>query len=193
MVLAKELKAGVAIRIETQVYRVLDVDSKAGSAKMGGVVRAKLRNVKSGRLWEQHFRPQERLEELELQRLKMAFLYSDGISCTLQNAETFEQIEVPATMLGPAEKFLESGTELLVDFFEQEPINVVAPEVVECRVASTASTAHSQPSAGNKEATLENGLTLLVPLFIASGELVRIDVRTGRYLDRVLAEHKKSA
>jgi len=193
MVLARDLRAGVAIRIESQIYQVLDLESKAGSAKMGGVVRAKLRNVRSGSLWEQHFRPQERLEDLELQRRKMAFLYSDATSCTLQNTETFEQVELPIEMLGPAEKFLQPGTELLVDFFDEEPIHVEIPEMMECRIATTASTAHSQPSSGSKEATLDNGLTLLVPLFVVPGETVRVEVRTGRYIDRVRVEQKKSA
>jgi elongation factor P len=76
MVIASELKPGMIIRSEGQVYKVLDVESKAGAAKMSGVVKATLSNLHTSRLLEKHFRPQERLEDLELQRHNMEFLYS---------------------------------------------------------------------------------------------------------------------
>ena len=77
MVVASDLHEGMAIRIENEIYKVLEVASKAGAAKMGGVVKTKLINARSGRMWE-HFRPQERLEDLELQRRMMEFLYAEG-------------------------------------------------------------------------------------------------------------------
>jgi elongation factor P len=193
MVLASELRPATAIRIESQVYRVLEVESRAGAAKMGGVVRVKLSNVRSGRLWEHHFRPQERVEDLELQRRRMAFLYSDGTSCVFQRLDTFDQVEIPVVALGTAEKFLQPGIEIPVEFFQEEPIHVVLPDVVECRVATTTPPMRSQPDSGRKEATLENGLSLQVPLFVAPGETVRVDVKTGRYVERVRMEHKKGA
>ena len=70
MVMASELREGMALRIDQQVYRVLEVEAKAGAAKMGGTVRARLSNVRSGRLWDQHFRPLERLEDVELEKRK---------------------------------------------------------------------------------------------------------------------------
>ena len=75
MVIASELRPGMVIRFEGQVYKVLDVDSKAGAAKMGGVVKAWLSNLRTARLLEHHFRPQERLEDLELERHNMEFLF----------------------------------------------------------------------------------------------------------------------
>ena len=74
MVIAAELKAGMVIRVEGEIYKILEVESKAGAAKLGGVVKAKLSNLKSHRMWEPHFRPQERLEEIELERHIMEFL-----------------------------------------------------------------------------------------------------------------------
>ncbi len=193
MVLASELKAGMALRIDGQPFKVLEVESKAGAAKMGGLVRAKLKNVKSGRLWEQHFRLQERLEELEVERHRVEFLYSDGNVCTFQRLDNFEQVEFPSELIGFAEKFLQPGMEFPVEFFEGEPIDIVLPDIAECRVSSTAPPARSQQDSGRKEAILENGLTIQVPLFIAPGEIVRIDLGTGRYVERVRTEHKKGA
>ena len=102
MVIASELKEGMFLRIEGQIYEVLEAESKAGGAKLSGVVKTKLRNVTSGRRWEPHFRPDERLEDLELQQQTLEFLFSDADSCIFMNPENFEQIEVPRAILGMA-------------------------------------------------------------------------------------------
>lgn len=193
MVSASQLREGMAIRIEGQIYKVLEAESKAGAGKMGGVVKTKLRNAASGRMWEPHFRPEERLEDLELERQTMEFLFGDEQNCTFMNPETFEQVEVPCAVLGPAEKLLQPGMQLPVEFFEDRPISLVFPPVVEARVTDTAPPIHAQQDSTWKEATLDNGLQIQVPLFIAPGETVRVDVKTGRYLERVRAERKRGA
>ena len=191
MVTASELREGMALRIDRQVYRVLEVEAKAGAAKMGGTVRARLSNVRSGRVWDQHFRPLERLEDVELEKRKVEFLYSDGANCIFQRLDSFEQVEFPAVSLGLAEKLLQPGTEVPAEFFEGEPISVVLPDTVEARVVTTAPPMRSQQDSARKEATLENGLITQIPLFVAPGELVSIDLRTGRYVERVRTQHKK--
>jgi elongation factor P len=191
MVIASELRPGMVIRSEGQVYKVLAVESKAGTAKMGGVVKASLSNLHSSRMLEQHFRPQERLEDLELERHNMEFLYSGDGSSTFMNPVTFEQVEIASEMIGPAEKFLQPGMELPVEFFEGKPVSVVLPQIVEARIETTAPPIHAQQDSAFKEATLENGMQIRVPLFIGPGETVRVEVKTGRYVDRVRTEKKK--
>lgn len=193
MIIASELRAGMVIRVEGEIYKVLDVEAKAGAAKMGGVVKTKLTNVRSGRLWEPHFRPQERLEDLELERHMMEFLFAQGDSCTFMNPNTYEQIDIPNAVLGLGQKFLQSGMELPVEFFNGEPISVVFPDIADVRISETAPPAHSQQDSAWKEALLENGMSVRVPLFIAPGELVRVEVKTGRYVERARAEHKWTA
>ena len=193
MVIASELRQGMIVRIEGQIYKVLEVEAKAGAAKMGGVVKTKLINVRGGRIWERHFRPQERLEELELKRQVLEFLFAQDDTCTFMRPDTYEQVEVPSAILGPGGRFLEPGMQLPVEFFENEPIGVVFPEMAEARVAETAPAVHSQQDGAWKEATLENGLAIHVPLFIAPGEIVRVEVKTGRYVERVRTERKRSA
>ena len=193
MVTASELRPGMVIRFEGQVYKVLEVESKAGAAKMGGVVKATLSNLHSGRMLDQHMRPQERLEDLELERHNMEFLYSGDNGLTFMNPVTFEQVEIAREMLGPAEKFLQPEMELPVEFFEGKPVSVVLPQIVEVKVETTTPPIHAQQDSAFKEATLENGLEIRVPLFIAPGETVRVEVRTGKYLDRVRADKKKGA
>ena len=192
MVIASELKEGTVIRIDRRIYRVLEVESKTGTAKLSGVVKAKLSDVRNGRMWEQHFRPQERLEELELERRSMEFLFSAGDTCTFMNPDTFEQVEIPRTILGPAAQFLQPGVELPTEFFAEAPISVVFPAIAEARVERTAPPVHSQQDSAWKQATLENGLSIQVPLFIAPGEVVRVEVKTGRYLERAHTERRRS-
>ncbi|MFZ0288087.1 MAG: elongation factor P [Candidatus Sulfotelmatobacter sp.] len=193
MVIASDLKEGTVIRIDRRIYRVLEVESKPGTAKLGGVVKTKLSDVRNGRMWEPHFRPQERLEELELERRTMEFLFSAGDTCTFMNPDTFEQVEVPTAIFGSAAQFLQPGIELPVEFFAEEPISVVFPAIAEARVQRTAPAAHSQQDSAWKQATLENGLSIQVPLFIGPGEVVRVEVKTGRYVERAHTERKRSA
>lgn len=193
MVTAAELKEGMAIRIEGQIYRVLEAESKAGTAKLGGVVKTKLSRVGSSHLWEPHFRPQERFEEVQLDRRSLEFLFASGDAYTFMSPETFEQIEVAKTVVGPAGRFLQEGMRVPVEFFGGEPLSVILPEAVEIRVAETLPAAHAQQETTWKEAKLENGLTIQVPMFVGPDEIVRVDVRTGHYLERVRAERKRGA
>ena len=144
MLIASELKPGMFVRIEEEIYKVLDAESKVGSAKLGGVVKTKSCNVTSGRMSEPHFRPQERLEELEVERRMMEYLFGDAETCTLMDPNTFEQTTVQRALLGPAYAFLRSGMELPVEFFEGRALSVVFPGIIEARVANTAPPAHSQ-------------------------------------------------
>jgi len=193
MVIACELRPGMFLRIEQEIYKVLEAESKAGSAKLGGVVKTKLCDVTSGRMWEPHFRPQERLEDLKVERRMMEFLFGDEETCTFMDPQTFEQIAIQRAILEPASAFLQSGMELPVEFFEGRPLSVVFPEIVDAEVASTAPPTHSQQDNAWKEATLDNGLRIRVPLFIAPGEIVRVDVRDGRYVERARIERKRTA
>jgi elongation factor P len=184
MRVASELKAGMVIRLEGQIYRVLEVESRAGAAKLGGVVKTKLSNVRSGRIWEPHLRPQERVEGLQVERQLMEFLFRQESTCTFMNPNTYEQVEVSREILGAAEQFLEAGMEVPVEFFEGVPISAALPDIMEARVADTAPATRSQQDSAWKEARLDNGVVIRVPLFIAPGESVRVDLRTGQYVER---------
>lgn len=191
MVTASELRQGMALRIDKQIFRVVEVESRAPSAQMGGAVHAHLSNVHSGRMWNQHFRPQEKLEDVELAKGQLEFLYSNGSTCTFLKLDSFEQVEFPSAALGLAGKLLQPGTEVPAEFCEGEPIRVVMPETLEARVVSTAPPSRSQQDSGRKEATLENGLIIQVPLFVGPGETVSVDLMSGRYVERVHTPHKK--
>ena len=136
-------------------------------------------------------RPEERLEETHLEKQEMEFLYSDTESATFMNPKTYEQFSVPLEAIGKAAGFLKPEMEVPVEFFEGQPVSIVFPEIVEVKVETTAQPVHQQQDNTYKYATLENGLELMVPQFIKPGETIRVEVASGRYVDRVRAESKR--
>lgn len=193
MVTASELRTGMGLRMEGRVYKVLEVEARSGTAQMSGSVNARLSNVRSGRIWDQHFRPLEKLDNVELDKHRIEFLYAEGENCVFQRLDSYEQIEFPTAALGMAARCLESGAEVTAEFFGEEAIGLDLPDTVEARVRETAAPARSQPDSGRKEAVLENGFRVQVPLFVGPGEMVRVDLKTGRYVERIRAQHRKSA
>lgn len=193
MVTASELAENMVVRVEGQIYRVVKFEAKAAAAKLGGVVKVELCNVRSGRLWEARFRPQERIEVLAVERRNMEFLFRDGDICTFMDPITFEQLEVSQEILGKAVNFLPSGANVPLELFEGKPISALLPDIVEARVVRTAPAAHSQQDSAWKEAQLENGVSIRVPMFIAEGENIRVDLRSLRYLERVHGDRSRVA
>ena len=185
MIPASELRQGIAVRLEGVVYKVLSVETHGVGGKMGAVTHAKLRNLRTGTLREWRFRAAEAVEDVEPERQTLQFLYGDAEAAHFMNPETFEQVDMEVSRLGRRAAFLAEGMTVPVEFVEGEPIGVTLPGVAEVRIDATAPPVHTQ---GNdsvwKEARLENGLTIMVPPFIAPGEVVRVDVESGAYIER---------
>jgi elongation factor P len=191
--LAIDLKSGMAIRSEGHAYKVVEAELKTRAGQIHNVVKIKLRDLDTGRLSELHVRPETRFEDLELDRQTMEYLYGDADSCTFMHPETFEQIAVPRSTIGPAERFLQEGMKLPVELFEGRAVSIVPPQTVDLEVTETAPAVHSQQDSTLKEAKLENGVVVKVPLFVDTGETVRIEVETARYIERVRADRKRGA
>jgi len=188
---ASELRPGNAVRVEGTLYKVLGAEYHAGGGKMGGVMHAKLRNLATGTLTERRFRGDEMVATVEPERQTMQFLYADERLAYFMNLQSFEQVEMEKERLGRAAVWLREGMSVPVEFCEGRPIAISFPDIVEARVADTAPPVHGQGLTNVwKEARLENGLTLMVPPFIAPGESVRVQVETGAYLERAKAERK---
>jgi elongation factor P len=185
MVVASQLRSGMGLKIEGQVYKVLEAAFKAGGGQLGGVVKAKLQNVKTGRLTEPHFRPDERLDDLELHRRPAEFLYIDGDNFVFMDTQSYEQFEVPAAVVRDAQRVLQTGMSIQLEFYEAQPISVIMPDSIEVRIADTAPPSRGQQDSTWKPAKLENGMTIMVPLFLSTGEVVRIDTQTAKYMERV--------
>ncbi len=191
MVIAAQLRPGMVAKVGEDLFKVVESTHHVGQGKMPGSVHAKLRNVVKGTFKELRWRPEERLEDIQLEKQEMEFLYSDADSATFMNPKTFDQVSIPLEAIGAAEKFLKPEMKVPVEFYEGQPVSIIFPEIVEVKVESTAPPVHQQQDNTFKYATLENGLEVMVPQFIKQGETVRIEVATGKYVDRVRAEAKR--
>ena len=185
MLVASQIRAGTALRLSGEIWKVLAAEYHGGGGKMGGVTHARLRNLRTGTQREWRFRAEEPIEAVELEKQNLQFLYGDADSSTFMNPLTFEQTEVENALLGTAAAYLTPEMTVPVEFCEGRPIGVTFPEIVEVRVAKTAAPVHTQGQDNvRKKATLENGVALLVPPFIAEGEWIRVDVEKGTYVER---------
>jgi elongation factor P len=184
MVIASQLRPGMAIRYEGNQYKIISCENHPGQGKMGGVVHARLRNLSTGALWEHSFRSELKLEPVPVEKQGMDFLYSDADQSYFMNPENFEQIGIGDSVIGPARRFLQPGMRLPVESVEGRPISVIFPDIMEMRVADTAPPVHGQQDSTWKKARLENDVELLVPQFIKSGDLIRVEVESIRYVDR---------
>jgi elongation factor P len=185
MVLASQLRPGMAIIYDHHLYKVLAADYHPGQGKMGGVMHSRLLNLDTGTQWEQNFRAELRLEDSELARIPMDFLYEDSSNYYFMNPSNFDQAALPDALLGPQARVLQPGMRLTVEFSGERPVGVVFPDMIESRVKATAPPLHGQPDAAMKPATLASGVEVMVPQFIKEGDAVRVDLRTMKYMDRV--------
>ncbi len=190
MVSAAQLRAGMAIRYEGQVFKVTSSEYHPGQGKMGGVAHARLRNVSTGALREISLRAELKMEEVPLEKQSLTFLYSDPERSYFMNPESYEQVEVENSMIGPQIRFLQADMRLPVEFVDGSPVAVVFPEIMEGRVSETPPPAHGQQDNTWKTARLENGIEILVPQFIKTGDVIRVEVAGLRYVDRSKASQK---
>jgi elongation factor P len=184
MVSASQLRSGMVVRYEDQTYRVVAADYHPGQGKMGGVTHARLKNLSTGTFWEHSFRSELKLEEVASDRRAMAFLYRDGDHCYFMDPDTYEQIAIPESMVGPQVVFLLPEIRLDIDLVEGRPVGAQFPEMTEVRIADTAPPIHQQQNSTWKPARLENGIEIMVPQFIKTGDVVRLDVENLKYVDR---------
>jgi elongation factor P len=177
------------LRVDGALCRVLSADYHGGQGKMGGVMHAKLQDLRTGKERERRFRGEETVEDVQPEKQSLQFLYSEGELSTFMNPQTYEQVAIDTARLGKAAAWLTGETVVPVEFVDGEPLGVVFPEVAEARVAETAAPYHT-PGTDNvwKEAKLDNGVKVMVPPFIDVGEVIRVDVDSGRYVERAKAK-----
>lgn len=188
MTTASQLRAGMAIKYEGQKYRVLSADYHPGQGKMGGVTHVRLENLSTATLWEHSLRSDLKLEEIAVDRYTLEFLYADADHCCFMNPESFEQTEIEKSVVGPQAEFLLAGMKVGVEFVEGRPVRVLFPDFVQVRVADTAPPIHQQQESTLKPARLENDVSVMVPLFVKTGDVIRLDLHAMKYMDRVKTE-----
>ncbi len=185
MLTASELRAGLAVRIDGALYKILDVVNHAGQGKMGGFTHARLQNIETGTTRERRFRLDEAVEEIVPERRTLQFLYKDEAFSHFMDPETFEQVDIENERLGRAAAFLTESMVVPIDLVAAQAVGIVMPDVIEVKVIQTAPASRSQGGQTVwKEAVLENGLKIMLPPFIAPGETIRMDVERGTYIER---------
>jgi len=184
MIDAGEMKKGITIDVEGQLYQVLDyqhIKIARGSAQ----VRLKLRDVRAGHTTERVFQASQKFSRAFVERRPVQYLYNDGGLYYFMDTETFEQTPLDKAMVGEALKYLKDGQNLEMLTHRGETIGIELPVSVELQVTETGPGFKGDTaSAGSKPAILETGITVHVPFFINTGDVIKVDTRTGQYLER---------
>jgi elongation factor P len=180
-----DFKKGLKIEIDGAPYTIVEfLHVKPG--KGGAFVRTKIKNLMTGKVLDQTFRSGEKLKQPDLAEREMQFLYREGDSFFMMDNETYEQLALTGEQMGDAVLYLIENLNLQVLFFNQQPVAVELPNFVELTVAQAEPGVKGDTaSGGTKPATLESGAVIQVPLFLSEGDRVRVDTRTGTYIERV--------
>ncbi len=180
-----DLKTGITLELDNGLFQVIEFQHvKPG--KGGAFVRTKLRNVKSGNVFDRTFNAGIRVEQAIINRDEMQFLYRDGDDYVFMNNSTYDQMHVPPVALGDAADYMVEGMVAQVAFFNGEIVTVEIAASVELTISETEPGLQGdRSSGGRKPATLETGKLVQVPLFIEIGDRIKVDTRSGEYITRV--------
>jgi len=182
---ASEMKKGQAVKVDGRLYTIVDFEHvKLG--KGGAVYQTRIKSIANALIQNIRVRSEEILEEVELQKKSYEYLYSKASEHILMDSQTFDQVTLNDAVFGDAVKYLKPNMQVLIDFYEEKPVTITLPNTVDLKVVDTSpeikgATAQSQ----TKPAALETGAVVQVPAFVKTGEIIRVDTRTGLYVTRV--------
>ncbi len=185
MISVNDFRTGQTIIWNNEPWSVVEfLHVKPG--KGSPFVRAKLKNVQKGTSIETTFRGGEKLPVANVEKKEMQYLYKTGTTITFMDTSTYDQLEVGEEVIGDQVKYLKEGTNIMVLFYDEKIIGIDLPAHVELKVTDTPPGVRGDTAAGNnKPATLETGAQVQVPFFVDVGDIVRIDTRDNKYIDRV--------
>jgi elongation factor P len=185
MVKATQLRPGMIIRHQGDLYTIFSVDHRTPGNKRGAM-QTKMRNLRSGSIMDYRFRAEEFVERAILDEVEFQFLYSDAEGQHFMNVETYEQINLTKELLGDAVDYLIPNLPVKVEFYEGKPIGILLPDTLDMTVVDTEpSIQKATASAVMKPAKLETGLVVNVPPFVGNGDKIKVDTSEGRYIQRV--------
>jgi elongation factor P len=185
MVNAGELRSGTTVERNGQLWEVLSFEH----VKLGrgtAVVRTRLRNITTGSVTEETFRPEERFSRARIEKTDVQFLYRDGEHYVVMDSQTFDQYPIDESQFAEAARYIKESDHLFVLQYDDKVIGVELPITVELDVAQTdPGFKGDTATGGSKPATMNTGLVVEVPLFVETGDRLKVDTRTGKYLERV--------
>lgn len=185
MITAGDFKNGITFEMDSQVYQVVEFQHvKPG--KGAAFVRTKIKNVITGSSVERSFNPSEKFERAHINRRDMQYLYKDEDLYYFMDEETYEQIPLNAESIGNTLEFIKENMTCKILFFKGQVIGLEPPTFVELEITETEPGYKGDTATGaTKPATVETGAQIKVPLFVNQGDVVRVDTRTGEYMERV--------
>ena len=185
MISAGEFRKGVTIEIDGQVFVIVDFQHvKPG--KGAAFVRTKIKNVVTGGVLERTFNPNERYPRAHIETKEMEYLYNDGDLYYFMDNETFEQLPLNRDQVDEAMYFVKENTPVTIRFFKGAAFSVEPPNFVELQVVEAEPGVRGDTASNvQKNAVLETGFRIQVPLFVNEGDMIRVDTRTGEYMERV--------
>ncbi|RMG67100.1 MAG: elongation factor P [Nitrospirae bacterium] len=185
MISTNDFRRGTKIEYRGEPYIVLDFQHvKMGRG--GAFVRAKLKGLKSGKIIEETFNAGDKVPKADLEEKEMQYLYNQDNLYYFMDNETYEQLPLTEEQLGDARLYLKENMNVYILYYKQEPITVELPNFVELQVIETEPGVKGDTaSGGSKPAKLETGATVKVPLHINEGDIIKVDTRTGEYIERV--------
>ncbi|HCN59658.1 MULTISPECIES: elongation factor P [Mammaliicoccus] len=184
MISVNDFKTGLTIKVENGIWKVLDFQHvKPG--KGAAFVRSKLRNLRTGAIQEKTFRAGEKVEKAQIENSRMQYLYANGDSHVFMDNETYDQLELPEERLEYELKFIKENMEVHIQSYEGETIGIELPNTVTLQVTETEPGIKGDTATGaTKQATVETGYSLNVPLFVNEGDLLVINTTDGSYVSR---------
>ena len=183
-ILATRLKKGMLVKIEQDLFRVLELQHVT-PGNLRGFVRVKFRNIRNGSLSDQKLRSEDTLDRATLEQRDMQYLYKDGDGFCFMDTTSYEQTHITSEALGDSVNYLKPEMTIEVEFYGEEPVGIELPATVDLQVTDTApGIKGATASAQVKPATLETGLVVQVPPFVNTGDSVRVSTETGEYLSR---------
>lgn len=185
MISAGDFRKGITIDIDGQVWSIVDFQHvKPG--KGAAFVRTKIKNAITGSVLERTFSPTEKFPKAHIEKKEMQYLYSDGELYYFMDMESYEQLPLNHDLVEEALPFIKENMTVEVKFFKENAFSVDAPNFVELEVTETDPGFKGDTATGaTKPAILETGYKIMVPLFIEQGDVLRVDTRTGEYMERV--------
>lgn len=185
MISTGEFKSGEAIVMDGQLWIIVEFQHvKPG--KGGAFVRTKLRRMRDGGVIERTFRAGEKFQEAYIEKRTLQYLYRTADTFHLMDTKSYEEVQVPAEILGQGAGFVKENMELEGQFHDNQLIGIQPPMFVDVHIESTEPGIRGDTSKGGmKPAKLETGATVQVPLFIGTGDMIRVDTRTGQYVSRI--------
>ena len=182
---SSDLRKGLKIEIDGDPY-IITQFSFVKPGKGQALYKCKLKNMVTGAQFERTYRSGDKFNEANLEEQEMEYLYHDGTTYCFMNTSNYEQVMMTEDQVGDSKNFLKDNTLCNVLLFEGRPIGLTLPNFVDLRVTEAEPWAKGDTAAGStKPATLETGYVLQVPPFVNEGEMLRIDTRTGEYVERV--------